>query len=639
MLNSNAKSSAENARCPAAGSLVKALKAALSIISKEFRIPDDLIPIIIGNRCGTIRESWDLACSAIIGRYRAKGRRVHQLKLTLKSCKRLFDSPCFPCDSKASSLAKSRWDEHVGHDVPVSSVAKCKKALPALEARVRILAGGWGRKLREKRDFPEEPYLGEYVPDLQGCLEVRSACGGTLACDPSEESQDSSLVRRGVAKTKGKHRVVTMQSARVKRILRPVHNALYGHLSDFGWCVRGDVTKRDMRAVAGDRRPGERFISGDYESATDNIYLPAVDAIVRVLSEDPYLTSEERRVLVESFSDLRWLACTGAQHPINRGSMMGNLVSFPILCLLNKACYDIACDICFEGKDCSRVGRFNGDDCAFCGDSDFFLVWKSVVSHYGLVVNESKTGRSSRWIEFNSSIFDVRRDKFIPKPVLSFLRPGRYEPGSILSSVINGISSFSWSIQQWIVKVVMRYEICLRGVTAELSCLGPRWRKELVRCRWFRSAALDGPAPVIRRGESREDPVVKGPPPSTRLYGFVSRAAASLKRERLEKWLGVKVTPINERIDRKNRLPRNKSPRLHSRFIWRGWKWSFAWPKELWEFVSNFPGFQFSSETDLWKDDHPFLCRKPWIDEISWPHHTNSLFRSSFCIDFPLGYR
>jgi len=496
-----------------------------------------------------------------------------------------------------------------------------------------------------KRAGEDVPVLGDYVPDQQGCYEVSRNSGGTLACSVSEYTGDRSLVRRGVAKTKGKHRVVTMQSAEVKRVLTPVHNALYDHISSFGWCVRGDVTKGDFEKVIDDMREGEDIISGDYEAATNNIYLPAVEAAVDVLLECPELLENEREILRESFTNLRWCnPATGVQHPIRRGSMMGNLLSFPILCLLNKACFDIACDVDNGGrsKTC-RIGRFNGDDCCFAGDARFFGIWHHVTSIFGFIVNREKTGRSRRWAELNSSIYDVLKHRFVAKPVISFLRPSKSCPGTILPDLLKGISSFRWSVQQIIVKSWMRYEICLRGVSSGLSEIGSRWLSELLKLRWFRAACLADKPPVRETGVDRSQQVIVGIPPRPRFLSFVSKAAAEMCSEHTQTWTGVKVRPLTSFLDRRafRAIEKFRSPRMSSLFERGGWRWTFVWPADLYKFILNkFPTVLRSSTTRIWEEDHPFLSRRRvFFETPRAPSWRNPAFASSYCADYPLGHR
>nr|UYL94445.1 MAG: putative RNA-dependent RNA polymerase [Sanya botourmia-like virus 3] len=453
---------------------------------------------------------------------------------------------------------------------------------------------------------------------------------------PTRAPRDDSVVRVGIAKTKGKFRTVTMQSARVKRVLKPVHSALYDHLSSFGWLVRGDVNLKDYQAVIEDLRDGEKIISGDYTAATDNIYLEAVTAIVEVLSECPELSEEERKVLVGSFTNLRWESSSGKQHPILRGSMMGNLVSFPLLCLLNKACFDISTDL-FYGSGTRRVGRFNGDDCLFPGCPRFFRLWREVTGTFGLKVNESKTGISAFWADLNSQPFCRGKRGLNPKPVLSFLRPFRQESDDLVSEVYQGIKTFSRDVQAYVWNVLMRHEISLREIN--LSQIPNRTRRFLFRQSWFRRALQIGPAKVLERGTKRSPDVVLGNPPKPDLYDMVSWENDSALRRHVNAWTGVSfgeysvyppqphpVTgvpvqqkdwrPYERRIDRKEFYERTKGiPTDPPRWILKvRTRFQFLWPRSVYErFLSR--GWLISDDEceSEWIEDHPLLTVKTEI--------------------------
>jgi len=454
-----------------------------------------------------------------------------------------------------------------------------------------------------------------YVADQQGCLEVPKSEGGTLAAD--DRSGEVNVVRVGAAKTKGKWRVVTMQSAYVKRVLRPAHEALYDHLSSFGWIVRGEVTSSHFKDAVRALEEGEDIISGDYESATDNIYLPIVQMIVDEVARaaEGDLTEEERRVLIGSFTDLKWRSKSGKLHRILRGSMMGNLMSFPVLCILNKACFDLTSDYFHdpcEGRE--RFGRFNGDDCLFTGNKEFFSKWREVTSWFGLVVNVSKTGTSRRYGELNSNCFDYYQNRIIAKPTLGFLRKTS-EPGEILTSVLDGIRSFRPEVQQRIVHVVMRYEISVKGIQcnsipAYIGVNREPWLKNLLRKKWFRRALEVGPVPIIDQkttrynkkekkfeklstAEKRIVPVRQGPLPRERDYELVEELTAQLSEMNQEFWKGRRVRPFEYKISRKHCYDRyNKKIELREG-TWRfeRGKHVWLWPAELlefWEFNCSF---------------------------------------------------
>jgi len=171
------------------------------------------------------------------------------------------------------------------------------------------------------------------------------------------------------------------------------------------WCLRGeaDVSKfRDFTV-----RDGELFVSGDYESAADNI---SVDVARHIL------TSIGRRCtrvpLGIREAALRTLDCQGeylgALYPLRR-QLMGNSMSFPLLCLQNY--------LTFKFLVPRQVPvRINGDDIVFRSTRSEFEVWADGVHHSGLVLSRGKTAVESRWFSLNSTFFvaGTRRVKLAP---------------------------------------------------------------------------------------------------------------------------------------------------------------------------------------------------------------------------------
>lgn len=593
------------------------------ILSREFGLTQGPPPVR-GGDCSTVRAEWK---SWVAGVSIHRERSFRRFSSAAKSCNRLFDVKCSRCDRAAACHARRLWDEHVSMDCDVGDTVSGFYA-ERLKRNVRELVSGWGERLESCR-FVDSSLGDSYIPDQQGCLETQRGVGGTLGTSPDDCTERPGIVRRGVAKTKGKFRVVTMQSARVKRVLRPVHNALYDHITSFGWCVRGEVKEEDFLAVY--NSTSDDIISGDYQAATDNIFQSAVESIVEVFCEDPRLTSEERSVLRDSFSNLMWKSSvSGRLHPIKRGSMMGNLCSFPILCLINKACHDIAAEEVY-GVGERRVGRFNGDDCLFGGNPAMYAKWRLVTSIFGLIVNEEKTEVSRRFGDLNSRCYDFERRSFVSKPVLSFLLPARDAPGEILSSVIEGIKSFQPAVQQWVVNVLMRYEISLRGIT--LSTIPSQWCKILVKRKWFRRCVWSGPGlvddPIRGRDISfvefhrpndlfiptydRSFPTVVGPPPVPSALSGVERISALIAEAHTSAWLGVKVVPPSPRLDRvgfRRIYDSDNRPLPLTRFVGVAVRWGFLWPRVLFTIVSEeFPELLISDHDALVSQSLPYSSR------------------------------
>lgn len=602
------------ARCPASGSIAKTLLRASSIVYREFG-SRAIIPAFRGKTCLSLREEWKEWTDSYIQRVRKRNYRTYiRCKSALKSCQRLFDIACPVCDKESACKARAAWQEFVARDVTHEvdrATFWSADPLSTLKARVRELVGNWGEGLRKERPV--------YIPDQQGCLENERNSGGTFGVSPSEMKEGPNIVRVGVAKTKGKHRVVTMQSARTKEILSPIHETLYDYLSSSGWVVRGEVTTSDFETIAKDRRPNESYISGDYENATNNIYVGAVEAIVDVLCESKHLTAMEVETLRGSFQQIRWKSCSGKYYPVKRGSMMGNLISFPILCLLNKACHDICRDYehYWNDGERNRRVRINGDDIMFCGTRSFMTLWRDVTSHFGLVVNEEKTGFSSRFLELNSRSYDVPRHRLVAKPCLSFLQT-KEKTGDLLSQVVKGCVGLSNDVLMYIINDLLRYEISIREIVVG-NIPGHLWRS-LIKRKWFRMALFQGPLPLRKKGEARVVPTLVAEPPRPRFYDQINQMHRDETEDLISKYRGKKIPPPTEKLDRS--LWRERREQAAQRGILReirfdvGEKqWGFTWSRRVYRFVQD--GFDAILSTDKeaeWLDDHPRLVvRQPLL--------------------------
>jgi hypothetical protein len=205
----------------------------------------------------------------------------------------------------------------------------------------------------------------------------------------------------------------------------------------------------------------------------------------------------------------------------------------------------------------------------------------------------------------------------VAKATIGFLHPLSLPPGPMLRSVIVGMRGFSVGNTMSVIRL-MRHEISVRGVLEDLGSLGPYWRDQLAKCRWFRSAALFGGASTISTGVERSIPVLVGPPPRERFYDFVTSCAARLQRDNTEKWCGVKVVAHSVKLDRLGyrRSQRRINPSFAlRRFLFSGFSWAFVWPRPLFEVLKNFPGL-FDRDRGKWRDCHPFLTRRPRLLEL-----------------------
>jgi hypothetical protein len=225
-------------------------------------------------------------------------------------------------------------------------------------------------------------------------------------------------VRMALAQCQGKRRIVTV-GPQEGALLSPLHETIYDRLSTFPWLLRGEALPKSFSEFT--LRKDEVFVSGDYESATDNLDTRVQMRILdRILSKCRWVSVGLARLARDS------LQCritsidpqSGAPRWGNgvrdqkRGQLMGNYLSFPLLCLTNYLAFTYA--IPREGVP----RKINGDDIVFRSTRAEASRWMDVVSSAGLKLSVGKTAVSRCWFSLNSTFFRPRAKKVSLIPVL-----------------------------------------------------------------------------------------------------------------------------------------------------------------------------------------------------------------------------
>lgn len=550
---------------------------------------------------------------------------------SIKSCNRLFDLSCPQCDEELFENAKNDFIRT--QRVPNKNAWEFP-FLPgfpgdpyiALESEVRRIVGRtWGKRVDRRLR----------IPNQRGCFDSSTGKGGTLSARPWElENENPGLIRSVVAKTKGKARVVTLQNSYVKGILEPIHDALYDHISQYDWIVRGQLTEAHLEPLVKDREEDEYHISGDYSQATNFIDKRATMVVVRVLCESDSLTLEEKRVLWDSFDKLQHVECSGKRTVFERVQMMGSYLSFPILCVINRALYllarrwEIMVSPGCRKDGTRRPARFNGDDCAFNGTKEFYGLWKQVTSFFGMVVNDEKTGLSKEWIELNSEAFSTSVGRLAPKPVLSFLA---CKNDDLLLQAINQTRGLSFKTRVWIVNHLILHEIRVRDVTPEALPRGIFNR--LVKKAWFRKAVRNVDLSAAKTFEwdsdsetmIRTDPfrgieMVVGTPPTEENREWFDDKYRDCQREFLECERGRSVrVPKSAWYAKPRQEPPKKITNPRPKILLELGKpeWQWIWPKDLYQFVISREPWRLGCINAKWADFHPHLVsRTPLISTV-----------------------
>lgn len=252
------------------------------------------------------------------------------------------------------------------------------------------------------------------TPSIASCLENSKSKGGARATRPDRASFLRSALEDGpeldisrdvrfmVVSEGGKDRMVTVGS-REQGVLRPLHKALYNRLSKMPWLLRGEASVSkldDFRCVE-----GEVFVSGDYEAATDYLPLEVAEVLLEVaLRNSSWVPHRLRRAAMRALrSRIHYDDC---EEPFDQavGQLMGNLLSFPLLCLQNYAAFR------WVFPESVPV-KINGDDIVFRSRREDFDRWAAHVSSVGLRLSPGKTMVHSRFFSINSHFFRSHRNR------------------------------------------------------------------------------------------------------------------------------------------------------------------------------------------------------------------------------------
>jgi len=238
-----------------------------------------------------------------------------------------------------------------------------------------------------------------FVPNGNATRRFRRKDGGNWNVEEFSEECRTELVF-----SSGKPRVVTLYSAENTRILAPLHYSLYDSLRRKGWLLVGNPTGEHVQ-----RLTGADMLSFDYSSATDNIKSAYVRTAVEVLMEKAdHLDNDEKRAL-GVLANLNLGDCVA-----ETGQPMGSVMSFPLLCLINKTVVDLAMTRLLERGEVSfrewssHPLLVNGDDLLTREPRSGTNLRGAVIeegSKVGLIVNEEKTMVSRRLGEINSTLF------------------------------------------------------------------------------------------------------------------------------------------------------------------------------------------------------------------------------------------
>lgn len=204
-----------------------------------------------------------------------------------------------------------------------------------------------------------------------------------------------------VAKSLGT-RMVTCAEHDV-RVLKPLQVAMWKALGDFTQFA--PTHGKDLQTCVdslGSRSSDEYLLSGDYESATDNLNMDFSNMILQgIIDQLDHAPTSFWARYENGSHEVTYPPWTGLDSVLQTtGQLMGSLLSFPLLCLAN----DILTDIVGIKKKI-----INGDDLLCYATIEQKKSWSQRGEDVGLIPSIGKNFFSDRFGTFNSQlIFDMK---------------------------------------------------------------------------------------------------------------------------------------------------------------------------------------------------------------------------------------
>nr|UJQ92793.1 MAG: putative RNA-dependent RNA polymerase [Narnaviridae sp.] len=184
--------------------------------------------------------------------------------------------------------------------------------------------------------------------------------------------------------------------------LKPFQVAMWRALDHFPQFALTHGTNRLEKAIERiyeKSSDGDVWISGDYTAATDSIPIEASKALLDGILESIDHLPTKRWALKEMSPHLLVYPKKSGLEPVlqESGQLMGSLLSFPLLCLLNDCTAEMA------GLSPDKY-LINGDDILMRGHPSTYSKWKSLVSSVGLELSLGKNYIHPRYGTVNSQM-------------------------------------------------------------------------------------------------------------------------------------------------------------------------------------------------------------------------------------------
>jgi hypothetical protein len=211
-----------------------------------------------------------------------------------------------------------------------------------------------------------------------------------------------------------KVRIVTAGPPETYSALRVVQKVMFEGMFRDERFLRGDISGDRILNILGRLLNGNKWLSGDYKAATDNLVAELSARIVDRIAQRTEMPDIYQRLLLRALTghfytyDMAFDPKYSIWAPLRRqlrGQLMGSPVSFPVLCIANFA---LIWASVFPGSDfCDVPCIVNGDDCLFQCDESQRQSWAGYADAVGLTPSVGKTYFSDRFMVINSELYTV----------------------------------------------------------------------------------------------------------------------------------------------------------------------------------------------------------------------------------------
>jgi len=166
------------------------------------------------------------------------------------------------------------------------------------------------------------------------------------------------------------------------------------------------------------QKPG-KFLSVDYSSATDMLNPKLSRACANQICKDIELPEDLRQLFLKALTGHTIIkpgsskSVVPDESPQLWGQLMGSIVSFPILCVVNAAVCRMSMEVGL-GKPCSLDQiplLINGDDALLRCDNSVMHAWKNLSHLAGLEPSVGKVYFSDSYMNINSTSYSFTEDE------------------------------------------------------------------------------------------------------------------------------------------------------------------------------------------------------------------------------------